>query len=127
MQQIKAIGYPFHRTALGFFNPVEDVKENAKNKIIHLLYTRKGQRILSQNCQFGMNLERMLFENLGYVDYPTKVAIEIEKSIRFWIKQVDKLQVKVNVVQNKLEIHITFSVGQQSDTIFLELNLNEIT
>jgi len=42
MQHIKAIGYPFHRTAFGLFNPVEDIKDNAKNKIIHLLYTRKG-------------------------------------------------------------------------------------
>jgi len=32
------------------FNPISDIVENAKNKILNLLYTRKGERILSQNC-----------------------------------------------------------------------------
>ena len=69
----------------------------------------------------------MLFENLGYSDYSTKVAFEIEKTIRFWIREINTLKVVVNVIEHKLELNITFSVGQQSDTIFLELNLNETT
>lgn len=125
MHQIKAIGYPFYRTSQGMFNPISDIVENAKNKILNLLYTRKGERILSQNCQFGINLQQLLFENIGYSDYSNKIANELERSIRLWVKEVEKLDIKVNAVQNKLEIYIKFSVGQQNDTIFLELNLNE--
>ena len=127
MQQIKAIGYPFHRTPYGVFNPISDIVENVKGKILNLLYTRKGQRIISQNCQFGIDLQKMLFENLGYSDYAIKVSAEIERVIKFWIKEIDTVNVLINIVEHKLELNITFTVGQQSDNIFLEFNLNEIT
>ena len=127
MQQIKAIGYPFHQTIHGMFNPVSDTVENAKNKILNLLHTRKGQRVLSQNCQFGIDLQKILFENIGYPDYLVKGVSELEKTIKFWIREIDQLTVTAKVVENKLELNINFSVGQQTDTIFLELNLNETT
>jgi len=52
-----------------------------------------------------------LFENIGYPDYLVKVVSELEKTIKFWIREIDQLTVTAKVVENKLELNINFSVG----------------
>jgi hypothetical protein len=41
MLNVKSIGYPFARTISGLFNPISSIKENAKCKLLNLLYTAK--------------------------------------------------------------------------------------
>lgn len=123
--QIKTIGYPFVRTYYGMFNPISNIKDNAKCKLINLLYTIKGQRILGQNCQFGLNLTKLLFENMNYENYQSSISKQIEKSVKKWIPEITETKIIIEKLQNSFIVTVNFKVNQKYDSVSLELKMNE--
>lgn len=121
----KNIGYPYKRTYSGLFNPTTDILQNAKNKLLNLLYTKKGQRIIANNCEFGLNLQRILFENLPYEDADNLIKNQLQRQINRWIPQIKTLNIDVKFKQQTIIINIKFSVDyEQFETIMLEIMNN---
>ena len=123
--KLKAIGYPFYQTQLGLFNPTVNVVQNAKNKLINLLYTNIGQRLLAHNCKFGIDLTKLLFENMPYTDGDVKIKKQIQKSIKRWIPQIENVEVGIEQQENFYVVNLRFSVNEQWGTLILEIDLNE--
>lgn len=113
---VNNIGYPFIKTSQGLLNPIDSVLSNAKSKLLNLLNTNKGQRILSNNCQFGIDLNKLIFQNINYSDYNEKIQSEITKEINLWIPQIKVVKIGLTTNENTLTIDIQISINQQDFT-----------
>ncbi len=120
--EIKSIGYPFYNTYSGMFNPTTSIYQNAKSKLLNLLCTSKGQRVISNNCQFGIDIQKYIFQNIN--DKNT-ISKQIQKQIKKWILQIKQVNTQIKKQNNIYRININYKVNQKWDTLFLELNINE--
>lgn len=125
MQNLKNIGYPYFYTNEGFFNITTNKADNAKNKLILLLSTNVGQRILSNNCEFGINIRKLLFENIQFPNFNQIFKNEIKKVIKRWIKEIEEVQVQLENTGQTLIIKLGIWVDQEYRNYDLELNINE--
>lgn len=125
MQNLKNIGYPYFYTNEGFFNITTNKADNAKNKLILLLSTNVGQRILSNNCEFGINIQKLLFENIQFPNFNQIFKNEIKKVIKRWIKEIEEVQVQLENTGQTLIIKLGIWVDQEYRNYDLELNINE--
>lgn len=122
MQEINNIGYPFIKNKKSLFNPINDILQNAKSKLLNLLNTNKGQRVLSNNCQFGININELLFQNIGYDNYEKSIKQQLTASINKWIPQIKFIEININSEQHSLIINIKISINQQDFTnIMMEI------
>lgn len=82
--------------------------------------------MLANNCQFGMNIEKYIFQNIGYSDMSSMVSKEISKQIMGWIPEISSVDIVVQQVQKgSYSLTINFKVNGILDTLYLELNMNE--
>ena len=125
MQNLKNIGYPYFYTNEGFFNITTNKADNAKNKLILLLSTNVGQRIMSNNCEFGINIQKLLFENIQFSNFEQIFKNEIKKTIKKWIKQIDEVQIQLENTGQTLIVKLDIQVDQEHRSYNLELNINE--
>lgn len=125
MQNLKNIGYPYFYTNEGFFNITTNKADNAKNKLILLLSTNVSQRILSNNCEFGINIQKLLFENIQFPNFDQIFKNEIKKVIKRWIREIEEVQVQLENTGQTLIIKLSIWVDQEYRHYDLELNINE--
>lgn len=114
--KLRNIGYPFKETEKGLLNPISKVLQNAKSKLLNLLSTNKGQRILSNNVQFGIDINKILFQNINYDDAESKIQKQLISSINKWIPQIKIVKVNITTEQHMLIFQINISVNQQDFT-----------
>jgi len=111
------ITLPVQRGSTGMFRQAFSSFEQAKANLKNLLMTSKGERILQPN--FGTGLHSLLFEQAD-----DNLAENIEKvitsSVSFWLPyiNIDEIDVKMTDEmkdQNKAEVSVKFTVGNQID------------
>lgn len=100
------------------------MKDNVRSKVLNLVSTRKGERPLAYNCQFGLDIQKLLFQNIGYVDYDEKIATKIEQTILKWIPEITKIKIDLETIENKYIFTITYAVSDEEDVVTLEFNID---
>lgn len=103
------------------FTSYDQVKTNIKS----LLLTKRGERVMQPNL--GSGLHEIVFDNNDDL-LATKIQTTIESAINFWlpyvnIELIDVIQGNQNKNQNRVEIRITFRIGNniKNDTVTLNL------
>lgn len=100
------------------FKTIDQVKTN----IINLLSTKQGERLMQP--EFGSGLHALLFEQMTD-DIEERVETVIEETVAKWLPYVNIEEIVIDVSdtnrdRNRIEISLTFSVGQNPQ-------LNEVT
>tara|TARA_R110002050_G_scaffold79261_1_gene169309 strand:- start:29248 stop:29637 length:390 start_codon:yes stop_codon:yes gene_type:complete len=120
------IGFPFQESNQGYFFKLNNDDKNAvKSDLMHLLLTRKGERLYMPD--FGTNLLKFIFE-------PNDITTqsEIKKEINITVKKyIPNLQINdVLVTENEVSEHgvtvridytVTDDVFEDTDFVVIEL------
>ena len=120
------INYPFKDSNKGFFLDLNDNDNQAiKADLLHLLLTRKGQRLY--NPDFGTDLLQYIYEPYDSVTFDD-IKDEINNSVKKYLPQVrlDDLTVEESPLNNyavlvTIKFTITDGVFQTSELITLNL------
>ncbi len=116
----------------GYFEPSYDTFTQVKSNITNLLRTKKGERRMNPN--FGSGLQEYLFEQ-NLQDSPDIIKQIITDEVKNYVPGVTVNKVDINIAnqeKNKLTdsytlyIKIQFTVNNQTDTLTLRLNQNNI-
>src|ERR1039458_4122059 len=88
------IRYPFQDSLKGFFLELNDTDADAiKSDLLHLILTRKGQRLY--NPEFGTNLLKFIFEPEDGLTL-TKIQEEITTVVKKYLPKLQINQITVN-------------------------------
>jgi len=116
----------------GYFEQSYDTLTQVKSNNTHLLRTKKGERRMNPN--FGSGLQEYLFEQ-NLQDSPDIIKQIITDEVKNYVPGVTVNKVDINIAnqeKNKLTdsytlyIKIQFTVNNQTDTLTLRLNQNNI-
>lgn len=120
------IGFPFQESNLGHFLKLNNDDMNAvKSDLMHLLLTRKGERLYMPD--FGTDFLKYIFE---MNDGETHVAMknELNDTIKRYIPnlQINEIQVTESeaseyAVTVRIDYTVTDDVFQESDFVILQL------
>lgn len=120
------IGFPFSESNRGYFLKLNNDDKNAiKSDLMHLILTRKGERLYMP--EFGTNLLKYIFE-----PNDTLTQQDIKKEINDTVKKyLPNLQINdVTVTQNeiteygvtvRIDYTVTEDVFQATDFVIIEL------
>lgn len=120
------IRYPFQDSNKGFFLALNDIDADAiKSDLMHLILTRKGQRLYNPN--FGTDLMRFIFEPNDNISL-AQVKEEIKTVVK---KYLPKLQINDVTVDQSTEseyaavIRIDYTITDEvfSTTDFVIINI----
>ena len=120
------VNFPFRESYVGKYLDVSDTtEEEVRSNLIHLLLTRKGQRLY--NPDFGTDLLRFIFEpedNLSLNDIKSEITTVVKKYL-------PKLQInEISVTQSteseyaavvRMDYTITDDVFTTSDFIIINI------
>lgn len=110
------VGVELNYTSPGVFTTTYTTAQAVKNNLINYLLTGQGERYL--NPTFGLGLQSFIFEQLNS---NTEVAIEqvIQTQIQelFPAVTVDTLTITQEQETGQLNINLTFTIGQEADSI----------
>ena len=120
------INYPFKDSLKGFFLDLTDTEAKAiKADLLHLLLTRKGQRLY--NPEFGTRLLEYIYEPYDELTF-SEVREEIDTAVKTYLPQVnlDNLTVEPSPLSEyavlvTIEYTITDNVFELSDIIQINL------
>ena len=110
---MKGLGmnYPIESGQQGYFEQTFDSLTNEKVKLINLMNTIEGERIMQPS--FGLGIHKYLFEQIT-PDISNKIETEIKKKIAYWLPNlvINKLYVDVltDVDRNTINVEIDFSL-----------------
>jgi len=116
----------------GYFQQSYDTLTQVKSNITNLLRTKKGERRMNPN--FGSDLQEYLFEQ-NIEESPDIIKQIITDEIKNYVPGVTVNKVDINIAnqeKNKLTdsyilyIKIQFTINNQTDTISLRINQNNI-
>jgi phage baseplate assembly protein W len=120
------INYPFKDSPKGFFLDLNlDDNSAIKADLLHLLLTRKGQRLY--NPDFGTDLLRYIFEpedNLSLNDIKTEISTSVKKYIPNL--SIDNLTVEQSIENEyaavaTISYTLTDNVFSTQDTIIINI------
>ncbi len=120
------INYPFKDSPKGFFLDLnQDDNSAIKADLLHLLLTRKGQRLY--NPDFGTDLLRYIFEpedNLTLNDIKTELSTSVKKYIPNL--SIDNLTVEQSIENEyaavaTISYTVTDNVFSTQDTIIINI------
>jgi phage baseplate assembly protein W len=120
------INYPFKNSEKGFFIDLNDTDNDAiKADLLHLILTRKGQRLY--NPDFGTDLLKFIFEPEDDLTF-NKIKEEIFNTVKRYIPQLqlDELTVEESTETQyaavvTIKYTLTDSVFETSDIIVIKL------
>lgn len=105
------IKYPIMAGNTGYFEMNYETFDAEKTKLMNLMSTREGERIM--HPQFGLGMEKYIFEQMT-PQVTKQIESEITNKISFWIPniQIDKMDVDVttDVDKNQIDITLQFSL-----------------
>lgn len=110
---MKSIGvsYPIQRGNTGFFEATYETFSNERVKLINLLKTQEGERLM--NYKFGMNIKQYIFEPITDALVP-KIDTHIKSKINYWLPLIEIQNLDVNVTENRdrniINIKLVYSV-----------------
>jgi uncharacterized protein len=103
--------YPINKGNMGYFQQTFDTFDSERNKLINLMSTREGERVMQP--KFGLGIEKYLFEQITS-DLSSRLQSEIRNKIGFWLPnlQINNLSVDIisGVDRNTVTITIDFSL-----------------
>ena len=115
------IDFPFQKSPIGNFLKLNRTSQRAiKSDLIHLLLTKKGDRLY--NNEFGSGLYSFLFEQIDEKT-TSDIKLELNTSIAKYIPNltIDELIITANEDGNHVKINIDYTViessFEQSDNI----------
>jgi phage baseplate assembly protein W len=120
------IRYPFQNSVNGFFIELNSVDADAiKSDLLHLILTRKGQRLYKPD--FGTDLLRFIFEPEDGLTL-SKIKEEIQSTVK---KYLPKLQINNIIVEQseesehaavvRLDYTITDEVFTTNDFVIIQI------
>jgi phage baseplate assembly protein W len=119
------INYPLTKGSNGYFEQTYDTFANEKSRLIMLLNTFEGERLMQPN--FGLNLQKYLFDNYSGTNFKDAIISEITKKVNFWIPNLNIDDITIddsNINSNQLTVTVSFSLMSdetQSDTITFKI------
>ena len=120
------IRYPFQDSLKGFFLELNDTDAEAiKSDLLHLILTRKGQRLY--NPEFGTNLLKFIFEPEDGLTL-TKIQEEITTVVKRYLPklQINNITVDPSIESDyaavvRMDYSITDDVFVISDNIIIKI------
>ncbi len=120
------IRYPFQDSLKGFFLELNDTDADAiKSDLLHLILTRKGQRLY--NPEFGTNLLKFIFEPEDGLTL-TKIQEEITTVVKRYLPklQINNITVDPSIESDyaavvRMDYSITDDVFVISDNIIIKI------
>lgn len=120
------IDYPFKESDKGFFlNLNKDDKNAIKSDLMHLILTRKGERLYMP--EFGTNLLKYIFEPNDSITQ-SSIKEEINDTVKRYIPnlRVNNIIITENPqsehgVKVQIDYSVTNDVFEDSDIIIIEL------
>ena len=105
------MNYPIMKGNMGYFEQTFDTFESERNKLINLMSTVEGERVMQPS--FGIGMHKYLFEQITE-DLRQKIQAEIKNKIGFWLPniQINNMVVDISsmVDRNTVIIKIDFSL-----------------
>lgn len=103
----------------GYFEQNFTTSEQARDNLVNLLSTRKGERLMHPD--FGSGLHTLLFEQIIPGEFENKVLNEIESTIERWLPYISVESIDVdmsylNMNMNKVDVTVLFKIGRQPST-----------
>ena len=113
-QTLKALGmnYPMQDGQQGYFDLVYDTFTSEEIKLINLMHTNTGERIMEP--EFGLSTRKYLFENIT-PQLKTNIEVDIRNKINFWLP---------NLLINSLVVNIEATTDADKNTIFVTINFS---
>jgi len=108
------IDFPFQKSPVGNFLKLNRTSQRAiKSDLIHLLLTKKGDRLY--NNDFGSGLYTFLFEPIDEKTV-TDIKLELNTSIAKYIPNltIDELIITANEDANHVKVNIDYTVVESS-------------
>ena len=105
------LDYPIRRGNLGYFEQTFDTFSSERNKLINLLSTFEGERVMQ--AKFGLNVRKYLFEQITdtLVSY---LRAEISGKVGYWLPNIQindmRIDMETGVDKNTIAITIDFSL-----------------
>jgi len=111
------ITLPLRKGETGFFEQAFVSFEQAKSNLKNLLLTKKGERVMQPN--FGTGLHSLLFEQIDD-NLESKIQETITKNVNYWLPYVNIKNIDVEMTnelkdQNRVNLSLEFTVGNQTD------------
>tara|TARA_R100000900_G_C3266667_1_gene150768 strand:+ start:213 stop:593 length:381 start_codon:yes stop_codon:yes gene_type:complete len=115
------IAFPFEQSAVGDFLLMNSTTERAiKSDLVHLLLTRKGDRLY--NPEFGSGLYDYIFEQIDETTL-SDIKLDLEVRIKKYIPNltVDEIIVTPDPDKNQMKVNFEYTITQdafeESDSI----------
>lgn len=120
---VKTVKYPFGiDSELGTLAEENDFAEHVKQMIIQVLMTSPGERI--NRPDFGCGIRRMVFAPNDDV-IASLTQITILQALNKWLGSMITInEVKVNAVNERLEISIVYSIKALGGPQYLNLEVS---
>ena len=121
-RNMESLQYPFSiDKGLGIAALETDYAKHVKQLIIQVLLTSPGERV--NRPDFGCGLRKMVFEPL-YEITDTLVQITVLESLERWLGDIIKVNyVNVDVVQEKLLVHINYILIRTREKQYLNVEV----
>jgi phage baseplate assembly protein W len=103
--------YPIAKGNMGYFQQTFDTFDSERNKLINLMSTHEGERVMQP--KFGLGIEKYLFEQITS-DLSSRLQSEIRNKIGFWLP---------NLQINNLSVDIASGVDRNTVTITIDFSL----
>ena len=108
------IAFPFEPSAVGDFLLMNTTTERAiKSDLVHLLLTRKGDRLY--NPEFGSGLYNYIFEQIDETTL-SDIKRDLEEKIKKYIPNltIDEIIVTPDPDRNQMKINFEYTITQDS-------------
>ena len=103
--------YPITKGNMGYFQQTFDTFDSERNKLINLMSTLEGERVMQP--KFGLGIEKYLFEQITS-DLQSRLQSEIRSKVGFWLPNIQINDMTVDIVsgvdRNIVTIKIDFSL-----------------
>jgi phage baseplate assembly protein W len=117
MAQPLGISYPIQRGQQGYFETAFDTLSNERTKLINLMHTIEGERIMQPG--FGLPLLDYIFEIITN-DTAIHIKADIENKINTWLPSINivDIQVKIDIAEtndrNVILVTVNFNLDENS-------------
>jgi len=126
--KVLGIGINTSSNANGVFATNYTTLQQAKNNLINLILTKKGERIM--NPDFGCDVHKILFEQISEDSLNIKIESYILEAVGKWLPYIQIQQIifdydDKDIDTNKIELDIKFALVSNptlSDTLNINVN-----
>ena len=126
--KILGIGINQSSNAGGIFTVNYTTLTQAKNNLVNLVLTKKGERLM--NPEFGCDIWKLLFEQIDGSLLENRIETSITNAVSEWLPYLNIDQIifdydNVDIDNNKIILDIKFSLVSNpnlSDTVTINVN-----